>query len=206
MPRPEVAGLSEYDILSATQIPARYGFHATLKPPFRLRHDKSLELLTYRMARFAAGAPAFQITGLRLTRLGRFLALVPPGPERRIEDLAARCVWEFDEFRRPPSDQELSRRRAGRLSSRQEELLLKWGYPYVLDEFRFHLTLTGPLEETDLERIEKGLNAVSQSIGGPVTVTDIALFGDPGNGESFRLLLRFPLAQPSTPFNPGSDD
>ena len=29
----------------------------------------------------------------------------------------------------------------------QERLLEIWGYPYVLEEFRFHLTLTGHVEE-----------------------------------------------------------
>ena len=49
-------------------------------------------------------------------------------------------------FARPPGAAELERRRKAGLSAAQEKMLLRWGYPYVLDEFRFHLTLTGRLQ------------------------------------------------------------
>src|SRR5438445_432365 len=35
------------------------------------------------------------------------------------------------------------------LSARQAELLARWGYPYVHDEFRFHMTLTGPIADDE---------------------------------------------------------
>lgn len=37
---------------------------------------------------------------------------------------------------------------AAGLSPRQVELLDRWGYPYVMDQFRMHMTLSDPLNES----------------------------------------------------------
>ena len=37
------------------------------------------------------------------------------------------------------------------LTDRQEALLTQWGYPYVMEEFRFHITLTGALDPAHLD-------------------------------------------------------
>src|SRR3546814_20748675 len=79
---------------------------------------------------------------LRLVILDGFLALVPSGPSDALEALAAGCVQRFERFRAPPSALELARRRSNGLTPRQERNLKDWGSPYVLADFRFHLTLT----------------------------------------------------------------
>jgi hypothetical protein len=86
------------------------------------------------------------IPSLEVRRLGGFIAVVPTEPSAALADLAAATVAALDPFRAPPSEAELARRRKARLSDRQEALLMKWGYPYVMEEFRFHLTLTGRLD------------------------------------------------------------
>ena len=53
----------------------------------------------------------------------------------------------------PAAPEELKKRRGAGLSSRQELMLTTWGYPYVMEEFRFHLTLTGRLSDRDEKQI-----------------------------------------------------
>ncbi|MCL2581729.1 MAG: DUF1045 domain-containing protein [Streptosporangiales bacterium] len=124
----------------------RYGFHATLKAPFRLARGRTAAELDAAVARFAAGRAAARIPRLSLACLGAgFYALVPGDDAPGLRALAAETVTAFDAFRAPPTAAETARRHPERLSERQRELLAAWGYPYVLNEFRFHLTLTDPV-------------------------------------------------------------
>ena len=54
-------------------------------------------------------------------------------------------VREIDAFRKPLTKEELTIRRSKGLTRSQDENLIKWGYPYVFSEFRFHMTLTGKI-------------------------------------------------------------
>ena len=82
------------------------------------------------------------IPQLSLARLDGFFALVPGAEAADLYALADDVVTGFDGFRAPATEAEIARRNPAALTSRQRELLDAWGYPYVLDEFRFHLTLT----------------------------------------------------------------
>lgn len=192
--RMDIAGLDRDEAVRAMAFPRRYGFHGTLKAPFRLvsgRSEAELRTALYDLAskhRPAVAGP------LRLSRLSRFLALTPGGDQAAIAALAEACVTELDEFRALPLPKELARRRKANLSPRQDALLERWGYPYVLDEFRFHLTLTGPLDEDALDRFERALKAETAPFADqPFTIDALCLFGDPGAGRSFQILGRFPL-------------
>src|SRR5882757_10366349 len=132
---------------------------------------------------------------MRLAEIGSFLALVPEGRCPELQDLADRCVVEFDEFRRPADEAELARRRAAGLSPRQDELLMRWGYPYVLEEWRFHLSLTGRIADpgertavTDLLRRQ-----FMGFIDRPLAVRDLCVFRQPAAGRPFTALARFTL-------------
>ena len=127
--------------------PRLYGFHGTLKAPIALAEDVSEGDFLEAVGRFAATQRGFAVPALELGELSGFLALVPAERCVELQDLADRCVVEFDDFRRPADEAELARRRAPGLSPRQDELLVRWGYPYVLEEWRFHLTLTGRLPD-----------------------------------------------------------
>ena len=142
---PLSSGLDPRRLAEITAEPRRYGFHGTLKPPMALIDDVSETDFLAAVGRFAASQRTFNTPPLALAELSDFLALVPTGRSPELQDLADHCVIEFDEFRRPAGEEELARRRAAGLSPRQDELLLRWGYPYVLEEWRFHLTLTGRL-------------------------------------------------------------
>ena len=186
--------LSEEQWRRFTAAPRRYGFHGTLKPPMRLVEGESRETLTTAMASLAGRTAPFPLGRLKLARLGRFMALIPEDPPTDLSRTAGNCVMELDRFRAPPSDAELARRRKADLTPRQEQYLTRWGYPYVLEEFRFHLTVSSGLGDPELELLRPVLERMlAPVLSEPVDVLDICLFGDPGSGANFRLLERLPL-------------
>ncbi len=192
-PQPRVPGLPRpIDELTAT--PRRYGFHATLKPPFRLAEGGSRWSLAEALEDFAGRTPAFSAPRLELAALDGFLALRPSAAAPKLDALASSCVREFDRFRAPPTREELKRRRAAGLDAVEARHLERWGYPYVMDRFRFHLTLTGSLDAADAERTAQALAPQLAALtASPLTIREIALFGDPGNGHPFCLLERYAL-------------
>lgn len=194
VPRPDIAGLRRDEIVDVTATPRRYGFHGTLKPPMALTPGRSIEELSAAVAAFAAKEAPFVLDGLRLGRLGSFLALVPTGDTAALSGLAARVVEAFDGFRAPATEAEISKRRKAGLSSRQEELLMAWGYPYVMDEFRFHLTLTGAMPDHDLAKLEAALQPCLAPIAtAVVSVRELCIFADSGDGTPLCLVRRIPM-------------
>ncbi|HVM82869.1 MAG TPA: DUF1045 domain-containing protein [Candidatus Binatia bacterium] len=194
--RPAVDGFDVARLAALTAAPAQYGLHATLKPPFRLAEGTDRAGLEAAIAAFAGTVGAFAVPPLRLAALDGFLALIPSGPSAALDALAARCVKEFDRFRRPAGPDELARRRAAGLSARQERHLLDWGYPYVLEDFRFHVTLTGALSQEDAARLMPALSAeFAEVIGAPLEIAELALFVQPGPKAPFVEHGRFALAQ-----------
>lgn len=179
--------------------PRRYGFHGTLKAPFRLAAGTSETELLSAAGSFAAGRPAFSGPALRLSVLAGFLALAPSEPSETLDRLAADCVAAFDRFRAPAADAELARRRRAGLSPRQETLLRRWGYPYVMDAFRFHLTLTGRLDEAGLDRERAEAEAMLAGTAPALPVDGITLMVEPAEGEAFRVLRRCEFALPGGP-------
>jgi len=178
-----------------TRAPWRYGLHGTLKAPFRLAPGTDAAALDAALAALAARTARLAAPGLAPTARMGFAALTPTGPSPALDALAGACVETLDRFRAPPSETELARRRSAGLSARQEEHLLRWGYPYVFDEFRFHVTLSGRLRPGEAEAMLAVLNPLlAPMLGQTLSVSDICLFGDPGSNTGFRLLRRYPLA------------
>lgn len=178
--------------------PRRYGFHATLKPPFELLDTVSPESLLRAVAALAASEECFQVP-LKVSLLDGFLALVPREPCEPLNRIADRAVRELDGFRRPPTEQELARRRSAGLSARQEQHLLSWGYPYIFEDFRFHLTLTERLADPDASRLEA---AAAEHFGpvlsAPVVFDGITLFEEAAPGASFLATRHFPFPHSAT--------
>ncbi|QIB33907.1 DUF1045 domain-containing protein [Ancylobacter pratisalsi] len=176
-----------------TSEPRRYGFHGTLKAPFRLAAGRSEAELRAVCTRFASVRAPFVCTGVALAVLGRFLALKTVTPCAALDRLAAGAVAAFDEFRAPMSEAEQEKRLRAPLTARQKEYLMRWGYPYVLDDFRFHMTLTGSLDEAErgLAEAELAAHLASSGADGPLIVSEIALYRQE-NGP-FRLVGRFPF-------------
>ncbi|MCJ8140778.1 DUF1045 domain-containing protein [Falsirhodobacter halotolerans] len=169
--------------------PARkYGFHATLKAPFRLVGppedlEAAVNDLAHRLSPVFPGA-------LGLARLGTFLALVPQGDTRALNDLAGQVVAFLDPFRAPLTEAEIAHRKPERLTPKQRLLLDRWGYPKVMEEFRFHMTLTGPCDLAP-EALAPHLEPV---LPDPFTVDSLCLMGE-GEDGMFRLIRRYPLSR-----------
>ncbi len=197
--QPAAAGISAQRLTEITAEPRRYGFHATLKPPFSLVPGQDEGGLAAAVASFAARQAAILAPPLALAAISGFWALVPSQPCPPLDRLAADCVRHFDPFRAPPPTDELARRRRTGLSPAQEVLLARWGYPYVMDEFRFHLTLTERLAASEAFRVGEVLSTLVAPLCRTALRLDaIGLFHQPGRGERFRLVRTYRLSGATT--------
>jgi len=175
--------------------PRRYGFHATLKAPFKLAASKSREDLSAFAEEFARRQAPVMIRKLRLAALDGFLALIPDAESDHLHELSACCVMDFDGFRGPLHQEEIARRHRSGLNLRQSRLLLNWGYPHVLDQFRFHITLSDKLEAADMARLRSPAEThFAVAIGAPLLVDAITIFCEAEPGAPFRAEERFTLA------------
>ena len=181
--QPEVPGLPR-PVAELTERPRRYGFHATIKPPFRLAEGRTEAELRAAFDAFCARAWPARAEGLAVAAVGPFLALRPEGGAEELDRLACATVEVLDAFRAPAGEAELARRRKPGLTPRQEATLRRWGYPYVMEEFRFHVTLTGPLDEADRARARAALAAhFAPVLPRPFRVARLALMGEDAEGR-----------------------
>ncbi len=182
--------------LPAAQIttdPRKYGFHGTIKPPFRLAEGQSEADLRAGLAALARQLAPVVLPGLRLKNLDGFLALVPQGDAAALGALAEAVVKGLEPFRAPLNAAEMAKRRPERLTPRQLHLLQAYGYPFVMEEFRFHLTLTNRLSEPLASLAADRLAAhFAPVIPQPFIISDLCLFGEAADGR-FHLLHRYTL-------------
>lgn len=168
--------------------PARYGFHATIRAPFRIAEGCDLADLDERLARFAASRAEVRLPAIEIARLGPFFALVPAARSDALAELEAAALETFEPFRAPLTAAEIARRRPESLSERQRGYLLDWGYPHVLDDFRLHLTLTGPVEETQTRAVGAMLaERFAAFDGAPLSIDALAIFIEPAPDRPFRV-------------------
>ncbi len=190
-----VSGVPHERLSAIVAEPRLYGFHGTLKPPIVLAEGATERDFIEAVGTFAATERQIDVPALALAEVQDFLALVPAARCAALQDFSDRCVVEFDEFRRPADEAELARRRAAGLTQRQEDLLLRWGYPYVLEQGRFHLTLTGRVTEPReraaiLDELRSRFMAV---VDRPLAVRDLCVFRQPAPGRPFTVVARFRL-------------
>lgn len=178
-----------------TAEPRRYGFHGTLKAPFRLAADAGADALEAAAERLARTCHRFALPPLEVALIGPFVALVPKVPCPQLDDLAETMALGIDALRAPLTPAEIARRRPDRLSARQVAYLEAHGYPYVREEFRFHMTLTGPLPEGITDHAFNALRDAYAASGAAasIAVADICLFVQPAPDRRFELRRRFPL-------------
>ena len=182
------------ELRAFTSSPRHYGFHATLKPPFQLASGMTFEALDAATRHLAGTTAPVLAPGLRLGAMDGFLALRLSAPTPGVEALAAACVADLDGFRAPPSVDEMEQRRKADLTAMQEKLLRRWGYPYVLSEFRFHMTLTERMTAADGGRWRNSLGAaMGDRFAGPFVIDCITLVAQPDRRTPFTTVKRYQL-------------
>ncbi|MFZ5738726.1 MAG: DUF1045 domain-containing protein [Pseudomonadota bacterium] len=177
-----------------TADPRGYGFHATLKAPFTLADGRRESELLWACATFAETPRAIPRIVPVIRPIGRFIALVPDVPSEPLQQLAADCVRDFDGFRAQLSAEDRARRRPEQLTPQQIEHLDRWGYPYVMDEFRFHMTLTGSLDPARHDELLALLRATFAATGiDRIAIDRIAVLRQDARGERFKSIAQFEL-------------
>lgn len=185
-----------------TADPRLYGFHATIKAPFRLREGRSEAELVAALESFARGRSAFILPELVVTAIpggphaASFIALTEPRPTPALLALERAAVEGFEPFRAPLTEAEIARRRPESLSERGRRYLHAYGYPHVLDAFRFHMTLTGRVPGLDAWRAVAGLTALRETHALPAQATfDAPALFRQRAGERFRIIARAALGK-----------
>lgn len=179
---------SQDELADLTAEPRRYGFHATLKAPFALADNADEVALHAAFDAFAETLAPVRLPSLALGQLGSFFALVPADWSEDLQDLADACVRHFEPFRAPLDEADISRRKPDSLSASQLNHLLTWGYPYVFEDFRFHMTLTGQVPADRQPDMRTLLAATfAPAIGRPIEISHLSLFKEPQRGAPFLL-------------------
>jgi hypothetical protein len=195
---PSVRGLGIHEIAFHTAVPRRYGFNATLKAPFRLAEQVSESAMLRDLMRFSGTMKPFDIPRLEVKRLGNAFGLVPSEPCPQIDMLASSVVQAFDPYRAPLLEAEIERSNPDSLSAVQFVNFYRWGNPYVLDEFRFQMMLTGTVSAADMPRMEKVLRDFFEPVlSVSVPVANIALMIEEGSGGPFRVHSLHPMGKVS---------
>jgi putative phosphonate metabolism protein len=188
---PDALPLSAPSWRELTQEPRRYGFHATLKAPFRLADGTDETSLVEAFHMFCRSEALAAFTPV-VAVVERFIAIVPSGNAPAVDRLAAACVTAFDRFRAPLEAHDRERRMAAGLNERQALNLERWGYPYVFEDFRLHLTLTGRLAAEQRAAVLPFLCEQFAAAAGPgdVQIDAVALLRQDSAEARFRILGR----------------
>lgn len=193
MQQPAMEGVEPQSLARLTAAPRRYGWHATLKAPFRLAPGVDWQALQHGVHSLARTLRPFQMPPMQVQPIDDFLALVPVAAHPAnvtLQAAAAACVTQLQPLAAPLSASELARRRTAQLTPQQDALLQQWGYPFVLEAFRFHLSLTGSLAGAAPDTVASVMAAAQQFFADlpPLQFNSLALFAEPTPGADCVLL------------------
>lgn len=185
---PPPAGIEAATWTAMTAAPRRYGFHATLKAPFRLADGVTPQALQAALEATAAGLAAVPLGPLAPSVFDGWVALTAPRAADALAGLGAACVVALDALRAPPTDADIARRRPESLDARGRELLRTYGYPQVLERFRFHLTLASVDDPARAEVIRAAAAAAVAplNLDHPAVLDRLCLFVEPAPGAPLR--------------------
>ncbi|MEI9403253.1 DUF1045 domain-containing protein [Mesorhizobium argentiipisi] len=191
-----VGDLSAAEVAFHTASARRYGFHATLKAPFRLAPNQTEASLRAALDAFAAATPPVVIPRLVVGQIDGFFALVPEKPFAPLNDFATEVVRAFDPFRAPLTEAEIERRSPDALKPDEFRNLCQWGYPYVFDTFRFHMTLSGRVGPEESPRLRAAIDGLfADVLRQPVPVDSLTLFVESEPGAPFMVLSHHALGR-----------
>ncbi|MEZ2328727.1 DUF1045 domain-containing protein [Mesorhizobium sp. RCC_202] len=189
-----VGELSAAEVAFHTASARRYGFHATLKAPFRLAPNETEASLRAALDAFAEATPPVVIPRLVVGQIDGFFALVPEAPFAPLNDFAGEVVRGFDPFRAPLTEVEIERRSPDALKPDEFRNLCQWGYPYVFDTFRFHMTLSGRVGPQESPRLRAAIDSLfADVLRQPVPVDALTLFVESEPGAPFMVLSHHAL-------------
>ena len=193
-PTPTVDGIAPERLAAITADARRYGFHATLRAPFHPADGVDIARIIAAAEAFGAARKPFDLS-LEVANHKGFLALTPVQAPAALGVLEADLLAHFDALVRPPSPDELARRRQANLSLAQDAHLRRWGYPYVLDQFHFHMTLTARLSDpAELATLFDALRArATPVLAEPLRIDAIAVFVEAEKGSDFICAARCPF-------------
>lgn len=186
----EISGIDSELFRSLTSDPKRYGWHATLKAPFKLAPEHEVGDLLLKLHQLAKLIKPFDLPKLEVSSVGGFLSLRPKIASDELDAAAAMCVKDLQSFALPLTEEELTRRRKAELTPEQDKLLVDWGYPWVLDEFNFHFSLTGSLDSVDAKTEKKIIQAAKHHFQklSVCRFDRIALVIEPEAGKDFEVI------------------
>jgi Protein of unknown function (DUF1045) len=197
---PAVPGLTS-GLAELTSEPRRYGWHATLVAPFRAAPGVTPAQIHAAALEWAARQHSVSVP-VQVAQLERFVAVLPAGAGAAHQDdsraalgaLAADAVRTFAALRAAPNAAELDKRRTMRLSARQEALMQAWGYPFVFEEFRFHMTLSNNIGPADAHAMQAWWQPRLPALGA-LPIDGAALFVQAAPAADFILWQRLPFAR-----------
>ncbi|QIE23897.1 hypothetical protein SBC1_17880 [Caballeronia sp. SBC1] len=191
---PAIAALGQ-TVAALTGSPRRYGWHGTLVAPFHIAEGVTPQQVLSEAREWAGRIAPFDAP-LSAVEMGRFVALraARPDDDASIRQLAASALCAINSLRARPSAEDTERRLASGLSARQQKLLHEWGYPYVLDEFRFHMTLSDALDSASVRAAIVSLWQTRAETLGPLPLHGAALFVQLHPAAPFTLWQRLPFA------------
>lgn len=196
LPFPDSVLRSVPDWRELTRDPRKYGFHATLKAPLPLAPGKTEAELLAACEIFAGTPRPIPVIRPVVDSISGFIAVVPTDPSAELARLAADCVRDFDSFRAPLTPEDRARRNPSALTPKQCEYLERWGYPYVLEDFRFHMTLTGRLDAARRRPVLTMLRDRFAVLGlKRLAIDRIAVCRQDEADSRFRILNQFVLTQ-----------
>ena len=194
-PPPWLTGLPE-PLEALTVAPRRYGWHGTLVPPFRLAPGVTPTAFLAAAQQWAQGQTRFEAI-VEAALLGRFVALRPADDagETALRELAANALRALGSLRATQTSAERAKRLDAPLTPRQRAYVEAWGYPYVFEEFRFHMTLSDALNDaqTCAQLVDAWNTQMRDARALPVE--GAALFVEPEPGAPFVLWRRLPFAE-----------
>ncbi len=181
------------DIDKLTEVPKRYGLHATIKAPFRLAKDCHLDDLKEATAHFCRTLQPIVIPGFTLSEIESFFCLMPQEGTGELSWLASSCLRKLERFRAPLKEAERQKRMTKGLSQRERHLLEQWGYPYVLENFRFHITLTCAITDPAYRKNLRPILAeyLAKALDRPLVIDALCLVCEREPGTRFELVQRF---------------
>ncbi|WP_438392438.1 DUF1045 domain-containing protein [Caballeronia sp. DA-9] len=192
---PPVVPTLAQPVASLTAAPSQYGWHGTLVPPFHIAEGHEAEDVLSTALEWAKRVSPFSVP-LQAVEMGRFVALraEQPAHDEAIRDIAASALHALASLRARPPAEDIERRLASGLTPRQRALLHEWSYPYVLDEFRFHMTLSNSIDSAPLRaKIRSFWQARGETLG-PLPFDGAALFVQAHRKAPFSLWKRLPFA------------